>query len=161
MITRPKTHVPGSGVEQVRVFFEDGHVHMALIVAPDGRLVTTIERADLAAATSSSAPVVKLGTLTGRTARPADPLGAATAALLREGRRRLAVVDDSGRLLGLLCLKKDRTGYCFDEGIRERAQRAAQPVTRLLRAGCPSPAGSGGVAVGGIGGLTRLSRVSA
>src|ERR1700741_5230534 len=107
MVTRPKTHVPRSGVEQVRAFFEDGHVHMALIVAADGRLLTTIERADLAAAISGSAPVGKLGTLPGRTARPADPLGAVTAALLREGRRRLAVVDHSGRLVGLLCLKKD------------------------------------------------------
>ncbi len=122
MVTCPKTHGPGSGLEKVRAFFEDDHVHMALIVAPDGRLVTTIERPDLTAATSSSTPVAKLGTLIGRTAGPADPLGAATATLLRERRRRLAVVDDSGRLLGLLCLKKDGTGYCSDEGIRERAQ---------------------------------------
>ena len=79
---------------------------MALIVAPDGRLVTTIERPDLATATSGSVPVAKLGTLAGRTAGPAGPLAAATATLLREGRRRLAVVDDSGRLLGLLCLNR-------------------------------------------------------
>ena len=66
-------------------FFQDDHIHVALIGATDGRLVTTIERSDLAAATSSSAPVAKLGTLIGRTARPADPLGAVTATLLREG----------------------------------------------------------------------------
>ncbi|HXW86982.1 MAG TPA: hypothetical protein VEJ42_01860 [Streptosporangiaceae bacterium] len=93
---------------------------MALIVAPDGRLATAIERRDLAAAPSCSVPVAELGTLIGRTAGPADPLAAATAALLREGRRRLAIVDDSGRLLGLLCLKNDGTGYCSDEGIRAR-----------------------------------------
>jgi hypothetical protein len=121
MVTCAKTHGPRSGLAAIRAFFEDEHVHMALIVAADGRLVTTIERPDLRAATSDSAPVVKLGTLDGRTARPADPLGAATAALLREGRRRLAVVDASGLLRGLLCLKKDGTGYCSDEGIRERA----------------------------------------
>ena len=127
MVTCPKTHSPRSGLEKIRAFFEDDHVHVALIVATDGRLVTTIERSDLAAATSSSAPVAKLGTLIGRTAGPADPLGAVTATLLWEGRRRLAVVDGSGRLLGLLCLKRDGTGYCSDEGIRERAQRATQP----------------------------------
>jgi hypothetical protein len=99
---------------------------MALIVTPDGRLLTTIERADLAAATSNSAPVVKLGTLIGRTTGPAEPLDAATAALSRAGRCRLAVVDDSGRLLGLLCLNKDGTGYCSDASIRERSTR---PVT--------------------------------
>jgi CBS-domain-containing membrane protein len=131
MVTSAKTHGLGSGLETIRAFFDDQHVHMALIVAPDGRLVTTIERPDLPAATSRSALAVRLGKLFGRTARPADPLGDATAALLREGRRRLAVVDDSGRLLGLLCLKKDGTGYCSDDGIRERA-------------GCASLAASGG-----------------
>jgi CBS-domain-containing membrane protein len=140
MVTYPKMHGPGSGLAEIRAFFEDDHVRMALIVATDGRLVTTIEQPDLAAATWSAARVAKLGTLTGRTAGPADPLGAATAALLREGRRRLAVVDDSGRLLGLLCLKRDGTGYCSDEGIRERAQRAAQPQNQ--QAGWPRTAGS-------------------
>jgi len=127
MVTCPKTHGPGSGLEKIRAFFEDDHVHVALIVAADGRLVTTIERSDLAAATSSFAPVAKLGTLIGRTAGPTDPLGAVTTTLLREGRRRLAIVDGSGRLLGLLCLKRDGTGYCSDEGIRERAQHTTPP----------------------------------
>jgi hypothetical protein len=127
MITCPTTHGPESGLAKVRAFFEDDHHHMALIVGPDGRLITTIERPDLAAATPGFAPVANLGTLTGRTAGPAGPLAAATATLLREGRRRLAVVDDSGRLLGLLCLKRDGTGYCSDEGIRERAQHAMHP----------------------------------
>ena len=126
MVTCPKTHGPRSGLEKIRAFFEDDHVHVALVVAADGRLVTTIERSDLAAAIPSSAPVAKLGTLIGRTAGPADPLAATTAALLREGRRRLAVLDDSGRLLGLLCLKKDGTGYCSDEGISERTRALRQ-----------------------------------
>lgn len=123
MVTRPKIHGPECGVAAVRSLFEDGHVHLALIVAPDGLLLPTIERPDLAAGTSGSAPVAKLGTLIGRTAAPADPLHAATATLLRTGRRRLAVVDDSGLLLGLLCLKKDGSGYCTDEGIRARARQ--------------------------------------
>ena len=132
MVTCPKTFGPESALGKLRAFFEDDHLHMALIVAPDGRLVTTIERPDLAAATSSSAPVTKLGTLIGRTAGPADPLAAATATLLREARRRLAVVDDSGRLLGLLCLKKDGTGYCSDEGIRERMRRSVTKLSPAL-----------------------------
>lgn len=129
MVTYPKTHGSGSGLAEIRAFLEDDHVHMALIVAAGGRLVTTIERPDLAATTSISVAAAKLGALIGRTAGPADPLDAATATLLREGRRRLAVVDDFGRLLGLLCLKRDGTGYCSDEGIRGRAQRpsAAEP----------------------------------
>jgi CBS-domain-containing membrane protein len=135
MVTRPKTHGPGSGLAEIRAFFDDDHVHMALIVATDGRLVTTIERPDLAAATSSSVSVATLGTLDGRTAGPADPLAAATATLLREGRRRLAVVDESGRLLGLLCLTRNGTGYCSDEGIGERAAEYALRDGRLPLAG--------------------------
>jgi CBS-domain-containing membrane protein len=131
MITCPKTHRPKSALEQVRAFSDDDHVHMALIGAPDGRLVTTIERPDLAAATPAAGPVTRLGTLTGRTVGPADPLSGATATLLREGRRRLAVIDESGRLLGLLCLKKDGTGYCSDASIRDRAQRATGRSSRL------------------------------
>jgi CBS-domain-containing membrane protein len=129
MITCQKTHRPGTRLTDIRAFFEDDHVHMALIVAADGRLLTTIERADLLTAASRSAPVATLGTLTGRTARPADPLSAATATLTREGRRRLAVVDDSGRLLGLLCPKKDGAGYCSDEGIGERARSLSVALT--------------------------------
>jgi CBS-domain-containing membrane protein len=136
MVTCPKTQGPDCGLEAIRAFFRDDHVHMALIVAADGRLVTTIERPDLAAVTSRPAPVAGLGTLVGRTARPADPLGVAIAKLKRAGRRRLAVIDESCRLIGLLCLKKDGTGYCSDQGIRERTQRA--PLPGLGPAGwCP------------------------
>lgn len=133
MVRFPKTHGSGSGLEEIRAFFGDDHVHMALIVAADGRLVTTIERSDLAAAIPDSTLARELGTLTGRTTGPVDPLDAATAALLRGRRRRLAVIDDSGRLLGLLCLKKDETGYCSDEGIRGRAQRADASATDASR----------------------------
>lgn len=118
MVTCPKTHAPDSRLEEIRALFEDDHVHMALIVGTGGRLVTTIERSDLAAA--STGPARALGTLADRTVRPLAPLAAATAELLRSKRRRLAVVDDRGRLLGLLCLKRDGTGYCSDEGIRAR-----------------------------------------
>jgi Mg/Co/Ni transporter MgtE len=125
MVTCPKTHDPGSAVDEIRALFEDDHVHMALIVAPDGRLVTTIERQDLVPATATPGPVERLGTLVGRTVGPADSLPAATAMLSRQGRRRLAVVARSGRLLGLLCLKRDGTGYCSDEGVHERARARA------------------------------------
>lgn len=117
----PKTHDPSSTLDEIRAFFDNDHVHMALIVTADRQLVTTIERPDLATARADASLAAGLGTLSGRTAGPADRLGTWTEVLLRERRRRLAVVDDSGRLLGLLCLKKDGTGLCSDEGIRARA----------------------------------------
>jgi CBS-domain-containing membrane protein len=121
MVTGPKVYGPESTLEEIRALFSDDHVHIALVVATDGRLITTIERADLAATTSSSTAIAGLGTLVGRTVGPSYPVDAATAVLLGEGRRRLAVVDHSGRLLGLLCLKRDGKGYCSDDGIRARA----------------------------------------
>jgi hypothetical protein len=135
MITCQKTHGPDSVLGDIRAFFEDDHVHMALVVATDGRLVTTIERPDLPAGSPARTPAADLGTLAGRTARPQAALDAATAVLLRERRRRLAVVDDRGRLLGLLCLKQDGTGYCSADGIRERAARAGR--SRVAAAGRP------------------------
>lgn len=125
MVTCPKTHEPASGVRQIRALFEDDHVHMALIVADDRRLVTTIERRDLPATGPASMVASELGTLAGRTVAPSEELDRVTATLLRRGRRRLAVVDESGRLLGLLCLKRSGTGYCSDAGIRERADARA------------------------------------
>jgi CBS-domain-containing membrane protein len=122
MVTSPKTHGPRCRPQTIREFFEDDHVHMALVVTADGRLITTIERSDLARATPGATCAVELGTLVGRTVAPSQPLAAAREMLVPEGRRRLAVVDASGRLLGLLCLKRDGTGFCSDKGIRERAE---------------------------------------
>jgi CBS-domain-containing membrane protein len=126
MVTCPTTHGLDTAVDEIRAFFADDHVHMALIVAAGQRLVTTIERADLPASSSGLPPAAELGTLTGRTVSPSAALDAVTAALLRDRRRRLAVVDDRGRLLGLLCLKKSCTGYCSDGDVRERAGEAGR-----------------------------------
>ena len=134
MVTIPKTHGPGVSLEEIRGLFEDDHVRIALIVAADGRLLTTIERQDLLVVASGSTPATELGTLVGRTVRPTTPLRFATATLLRERKRRLAVVDDHGRLVGLLCLKRDGTGFCSDEGIRRRAESRSHPEE--LPAGC-------------------------
>jgi CBS domain-containing protein len=121
MVTHPKTLGPDSTADQARASFSD-HVHMALIVASDGRLVTTIEPADIPCETPGSTPARGFGTLVGRTIHPRSALNSVTAALRGSGRRRLAVVDDQNRLLGLLCLKRSGDGYCSDEGVRARAE---------------------------------------
>jgi CBS-domain-containing membrane protein len=125
MVTCPKTQGPECRLEDIRRLFEDDHVHMALIVTAERQLLTTIERPDLPPCTGPSTLVTELGTLAGRTVAPSDSLDVVTAKLIRQGRRRLAVVDASGRLLGLLCLKRDLTGYCSDEGVHQRARAAA------------------------------------
>lgn len=130
MITIPKVHPPDVALDEIRALFEDDHVLMALIVAADGRLLTTIDRTDLLAAGSGSTPVSQLGTLAGRTVGPSTNLSSATAKLLRDGKRRLAVVDGHGRLVGLLCLKRDGTGFCTDEGVRARAAQLSAAAGR-------------------------------
>jgi len=125
MVRRPKTFDTRSTRSDIAAFLADDHVHMALVVANDHRLVTTIERSDLPQAAATSMPLNALGTLEGRTVPPDCPLGEATADMLRAGRRRFAVVDDHGLLLGLLCLKRSGDGFCSDEGIALRAAERA------------------------------------
>jgi CBS domain-containing protein len=125
MVTVPKTQASDVALDEIRELFQDDHVRIALIVAPDGRLVTTLEREDLLAAASSDGRAARLGTLVDRTVLPSDSLAGAAAALLRRHRRRLAVVDEDGRLVGLLCLKRDGTGFCSDEGVLARASERA------------------------------------
>jgi CBS-domain-containing membrane protein len=126
MITRPTTHGIGSSVSDIARFLADDHVHLALIVTPDGLLVTTIDRADLAAvARPAGQTAAASGRLAGRTVSPSDNLDTVTAWMTQTAQRRAAVVDDSGRLLGLLCMKKTGTGFCSDQDIRQR--RGAGP----------------------------------
>ena len=73
MVASPKTHGPESGLDVIQTLFEDDHVHMALIVAADGRLLTTIERSDITTASSSYNTVAELGTLVNRTVGPSTP----------------------------------------------------------------------------------------
>jgi CBS-domain-containing membrane protein len=130
MVTLPKTHGMGTPLEVIRALFEDDHVHMALIVA-NRRLITTIERSDLGEPLPGWTPAEWVGTVVERTVSPDRSLDEVTAELKQAGRRRLAVVDDSVGLLGLLCLKHDDSGYCTDEGVRQRAaERSSVTVSR-------------------------------
>lgn len=132
MVACPKTLGRHADVADVRTFFDDDHVHMALVVAPDGRLLTTIERPDIPAAAPASTPATEFGTLDGRTVSASDPLHTVTPRMAVDRRRRLAVTDDAGRLLGLLCLKRSGNGYCSDEGIRARADERERTRAALL-----------------------------
>jgi hypothetical protein len=56
---------------------------------------------------------------------PSDDLYETWNAMVAAGRRRVAVVTDGGRLVGLLCLKRSGRGFCSDAGIRARAEERA------------------------------------
>jgi hypothetical protein len=132
MVTIPKTLGEQSDVGTVRRELDDDHVHMVLVVDDQQRLLTTITRSDLPLSVPNSMRAIEVGQLVGRTTRPTTPIIDITAWLDRTGERRLAVTDDRGRLLGLLCLKRNRTGYCSDEGVAARAceSRTVASVSR-------------------------------
>ncbi|ALE86448.1 CBS domain-containing protein [Pseudonocardia sp. HH130629-09] len=126
MHTFPKTCGPATTVAQAWAAFERPKVH-SLLVLDTGRLLAVVDRADLIGAVPDR-PVAPLGTLDGRVARAGDDLASTWAAMADAGRRRVAVVDGSGCLLGLLCLKRHGRGFCSDAGIQARIdERAAAP----------------------------------
>ena len=130
MVTAPATMRPTATVADARAFFEDDHVHMALI-ATSGRLLGTLVRADLDDLDDDAAPALSRSRLHGRSVALDEPAEDVRLRLIAHGQRRLAVVDDAGALAGLLCLKRKLTGFCTDADVTARAaERAAAPTAR-------------------------------
>lgn len=119
ILTCPAVHRPSTTVGELRRFFADEHVHMALLVEGD-RLLAAVEPQDLEDDHPEDTPAVVVGSLAGRTVAPDDLLSVVLESMRRSGRRRLAVTDGDGRLLGLLCLKASGRGFCSDEGAGSR-----------------------------------------
>ena len=128
MITTPARHLPSATVGEIRDFFRDDHVHAALIVSPAGYLEAVVERDDIAGCQGRDAAAAPLGRLEGRTVPTGASLAEVRRAMITTGRRRAAVISDDGRLLGLLCLKASRTGFCSDQDVRARALSEADPA---------------------------------
>ena len=119
MVRAPKVHGPGLTVAHCRAALADDHVHMLLLVE-DGRLLGALVRDDVPLDAADDGPALPLATVEGRTVPPAARVDAVHASMLATGLRRLAVVDDAGVLLGLLCLKKNGEGFCSDGDVAAR-----------------------------------------
>jgi CBS domain-containing protein len=120
MIAAPKVCDVSTTAADLRHFFGDDHVHAALVV--EGRVLrTVVVRSDLTASTPGATVATELGQLPGRVIHGSEPLDDAKQWMLAAGLRRLAVVDDEGRLLGLLCLNHSRMGFCTERDIQARA----------------------------------------
>lgn len=123
MLTDVKLSDTTTTAAQLRRLFENRHVHAAVVL--DGpRLVAVVERADLVGVADPVAARV-LGRRAGRTVAPDADLDETWTAMRADGRRRLAVVDADGTFRGLLCLKRTGSGFCTDNGVRDR-RRSAQ-----------------------------------
>ncbi len=129
MLTTPVRHPPSATVREIRDFFRDDHVHAALIVSPAGYLEAVVERDDIVDCQAPGAAAAPLGRLAGRTVAAGANLAEVRRAMAVTGRRRAAVTSADGRLLGLLCLKASRTGFCSDQDVRARARSREQLET--------------------------------
>jgi len=119
MLRRPKLLASDASVDDARAQLVDEHVHLALVTSVDGVLLTTIELADLDGATAAFAQQV--GTLAERVVGRDASIGDAMERMQAASRRRLAVIDEEGRLLGLLCLKQSGNGFCSDADVESRS----------------------------------------
>jgi len=128
MLTAPTTHPVGATLGDARAFFADSHKHLMLLVE-DGVLRGTLVRDDIPGDAPDEAAALGYAVLRGRTVMPAADLSVARGHLVEGSRRRLAVVDAEGRLLGLLCLKKHQRGFCSDDDVAQRIAEAGRVLT--------------------------------
>jgi CBS domain-containing protein len=128
MLRHPKTLPADASLAQARAALSNDHVHLVLLTEGQ-RLVGTLTRTDLPP-TGTVAPALAWSTLTGRTVSPDTPATAVNGVLLGQGVRRLAVVDADGSLLGLICHKQRRTGFCSDADVEARSRSRDEAFRR-------------------------------
>lgn len=124
MIRDPKLCSPAVTVAEIHDLFQDSHVHAALITE-GSRLICVIERSDVVRAARSDRGARPYGQLAGRTVTASTSLQSAFDRLRASGRRRIAVVDERGTLLGLLCLKASSSGFCSARDVQARVLERA------------------------------------
>lgn len=121
MVQHPKVLPADAEVALVRAAFEDDHVHMVLLT--DGSLLRgTVLRSDVPDTATHAQKAIRFARLTDRTVSATAPADAALQWLAARQQRRLAVVNDGGLLVGLLCLKARGTGFCSDADVAARTQ---------------------------------------
>jgi CBS domain-containing protein len=135
MLPCPKLCPADTTVAGARDLLRDDHVH-AVVVVDGAVLLAVVERADLVDV-PSDAPAREYGRLRGRVVGPDEDLAGTWTTMLAEGRRRLAVVDAEGRLLGLLCLKRRGHGFCSQADVEARARERRRGPTHVVEAAGP------------------------
>jgi hypothetical protein len=109
MVRRPKTLPAGATVGDLRRLFGNGHVMTALLVDGDA-FAGAVDRHSVAAHLPDSSSARDLAT-SGDVIAPDAPMASAVAQLETLGTDRLVVLDGPN-LVGLVCLTKDRAGFC-------------------------------------------------
>lgn len=126
MLRHPKTLPADASIAQAGAVLRNDHVHM-VVLTEGRRLVGTLTRSDLPPP-GTLGPALPWSTLVGRTVSPDTPTSVVCGLLIDQGLRRAAVVTADGSLLGLMCLKHHRTGFCSDADVASRS-RSRHEVT--------------------------------
>ena len=109
MVSRPKTLPAGASVGDLRRLFGNAHVMTALLVDGDA-FAGAIDRHTVPSDVPDSSPARSLAT-SGDVIGPDASMASAVAQLEARGTDRLIVLDGTS-LVGLVCLTKDRDGFC-------------------------------------------------
>jgi CBS domain-containing protein len=112
MVSAPKTMPADGSLADLRAMFANSHMVTAVLV--DGsEFVGVVHRDELDGDASGAQPARGLARRDVATIEPDAPLTEALTDLDERASRRLVVLDPDGRTLrGLLCLTKDRNGFC-------------------------------------------------
>ena len=114
MLLEPRTTPARTPLGAARAMFSNPRVHLLLVVDEDGRFAGTVTRGEL--------PEHDDGTVGDVAARgaprigPEEPIARAVEVLDGTGASRLPVVDDDGRLCGLVCWDRAGARFCVDAG---------------------------------------------
>jgi CBS domain-containing protein len=113
MVASPKTMPAAGTVADLRATFANSHVVTALLV-DGGEFAGVVHRDALAGDVPDDQPARALARRDDvATIEPDAPLADAMRMLDAQGERRHVVLDADGRTLrGLLCLTRDRSGFC-------------------------------------------------
>ena len=124
MLRHPKTLPVDASIRQARAALDNDHVHLVLLTE-GRRLAGTLTRTDLPPP-GTLGPALTWSTLTNRTVSPGTPTAVVHGLMISRGIRRMAVVAADGSLLGLMCLKQRRTGFCSDADVAARSRDLPQ-----------------------------------
>jgi CBS domain-containing protein len=112
MLREPRAVSPATTVREARDTFENPRVRL-LLVADGDRFLGAVTRAHVGDGVDGDATLgglVAAGTLV----RPEEPVTRVVELLDAEQSDRLPVVDDGGRLVGLVCFNRKHGHFCVD-----------------------------------------------
>ena len=128
MLPTPTVLGPAATVADVRTFFRRERVHLAIVTDADGVVLTTLVRDDVAGL-ADAVPAVDVGRWHDRWVGPDESVAPVRDRMARDRIRRLVVVDEDRRLLGLLCLKRRLTGFCSSDDVAARRVERERALT--------------------------------